>query len=171
MTSPTPGAPAAAPGHLPARPPAPLPSHACVRCGAECPIEDALCETCNPLGLAQPAATQAHGTVFLAIAVGVALLAILGRLALNGIGPFTASVARVVPADQGLTVTLSVRNDGSRAGATTCRVYDPAMSGIGPESAFLTSPRIDPGQTASFSGLVTTLGTSPHPLAVQCQGP
>jgi hypothetical protein len=171
MTSPNPSAPAAAPGQVPARPPAPLPGHACVRCGADCPIEDALCESCNPLGLAQPASSQAHGTVFVAIAVGVAVLAILGRLALNGVGPFSATVASVVPADQGLMVTLSVTNDGTRGGATTCRVYDPAVTGIGPESAYLTSPRVDPGQTASFSSLVTSLGSTPHPLAVTCQGP
>ena len=46
---------------------------ACVRCGAPVSLQTALCERCNPLGLAQPAASQAHGTVFLGIGAAVLL--------------------------------------------------------------------------------------------------
>jgi hypothetical protein len=96
--------------------PTDLPTHGCVRCGRRVPVSVALCEACNPLGLSQPAASQAHGTVFLAIGLAVIGLALLGRLALAGVGPFEGSVVAVEPAPGGLAVTLSVTNEGSRAG-------------------------------------------------------
>ncbi len=153
----------------PSAPAPPQPIHGCVRCGAPVPLDIALCERCNPLGLSQPASTQAHGTVFLAIGLAVAGLALLGRFALSGVGPFDGSVASVVAAPPGLAITLTVTNRGSSAGATTCRVYDPADPGIGPDSAFLTSPPIDPGGTVSFSSQTAVLGPAVRPLAVECR--
>ena len=50
-------------------------SQPCVRCGAPVPLDVALCDTCNPLGLAQPSASQAHGTVVLGIGAAALLLA------------------------------------------------------------------------------------------------
>lgn len=146
-----------------------LPTHGCVRCGRSVPVSVALCEICNPLGLSQPAASQAHGTVVLAIGLAVVGLAFLGRLALAGIGPFSGSVVAVAPAPGGLAVTLSVTNEGSRAGATTCRVYDPALPGIGPESTQVLSPRIEPGRTVTFTKTISELGSDPRPLAVECR--
>jgi hypothetical protein len=130
-----------------------------------------MCEACNPLGLKQPAPSQAHGTVFLAIVGAVVGLALLGRLALAGIGPFSGEIGNIVAVPPGLALTVTVTNLGSSAGSTTCRVYDPSMPGIGPESAFIVSPRIDPGQTMSFSKEVNGLGGTVRPLAVECTGP
>ncbi len=162
-----PGAPR--PDPAPADAATELPTHGCVRCGRRIPVSVALCEACNPLGLSQPAASQAHGTVFLAVGLAVVGLALLGRLALTGIGPFSGSVVAVVPVDGGLAVTLAVTNEGSRAGATTCRIYDPTIPGIGPDSAQVLSPRIEPGQTVTFTKTITELGSSPRPLAADCR--
>jgi len=145
-------------------------THPCVRCGARVPLDVSLCESCNPLGLSQPATSQAHGTVFVAIALAVAGLAVAGRLALAGIGPFTGQVSTVEGAPGGLAITLTVKNEGSKAGSTTCRVTDPAKNGVGP-AAVLLSPRIDAGQTRSFSTTVEQFGAAPRPLAVQCEAP
>lgn len=161
--------PARAPGPATAASTATVPTHGCVRCGRSVPVSLALCEACNPLGLAQPAASQAHGTIFLAIGIAVVGLALLGRLALAGIGPFTGSVVAVAPAADGLAVTLAVTNEGTRAGATTCRIYDPSLPGIGPESAQILSPRIEPGATVTFTKTVTELGSVPRPLAAECR--
>ena len=131
-----------------------------------------MCERCNPLGLPQPAASQAHGTVFLGIVIAVIVLAVLGRVAIAGVGPFTGTVASVAPAPPNLAITLTVRNEGSREGQTTCRVYDPAQGGgIGPGAVYLLSPQIGAGQTLSFSKVITGLGGEVRPLAVACQGP
>ena len=152
--------------------PATPPTHACVRCGAPIAIDLAMCERCNPLGLAQPASSQAHGTVALGIIIAVVVLAVVGRMAISGLGPFTGSIAAVVAQPPNLAVTFTIRNDGSREGATTCRVYDPAGgAGIGPRSVYITSPQIGAGQSLTFSRLVTGLGGDVRPLAVECTGP
>jgi hypothetical protein len=130
-----------------------------------------MCDRCNPLGLKQPAPSQAHGTVLLAIVGAVVGLAILGRVALSGIGPFKGEIGNIVPVPPGLAVTITVTNLGSSAGSTTCRVYDPSTPGLGPDAAFIVSPRIDPGKTVSFSKEVNDLGSAVRPLAVECTGP
>jgi hypothetical protein len=130
-----------------------------------------MCDRCNPLGLKQPAPSQAHGTVLLAIVGAVIGLAILGRVALSGIGPFKGQIGNVVAAPPGLAVTVTVTNLGSSAGSTTCRVYDPSSPGLGPDAAFIVSPRIEPGKTVSFSKEVNALGGAVRPLAVECTGP
>ena len=72
----------------PAAAPAPSePMHGCVRCGARIPISESMCERCNPLGLKAPAASQAHGTAILGVAVAVVILAVVARLAVAGVGP------------------------------------------------------------------------------------
>ena len=153
--------------------PAPVPAtHPCVRCGVPVPLDVALCERCNPLGLPQPASSQAHGTVVVGIVIAVIVLAVLGRAALSGVGPFTGTIAGVVSDPPNLGVTLTVTNEGSREGASTCRIFDPAGgAGIGPESAYVTSPQIAPGQALTFSRLVTGLGSEVRPLAVDCTAP
>jgi hypothetical protein len=153
-----------------ARPTAEL-TQGCVRCGKIVPLGTAMCDDCNPLGLKQPAPSQAHGTVFLAIVGSVIGLAILGRIALSGIGPFTGAIGNIVTAPPGLAITVTVTNLGTSAGSTTCRIYDPSTPGLGPEAAFIVSPRIDPGRTISFSKDVTGLGSAVRPLAVECTGP
>jgi hypothetical protein len=154
-----------------AQAPASPPTHGCARCGAEIPVDRGLCETCNPLGLKDVAASQAHGTVLVAIVVGVAILAVLGRLALSGIGPFDGRIAEIVSSPPGLSVTLVVANHGTSAGSASCRLYDPDSPGIGPESISVESPRIEAGSSATFSALITTMGTTVRPVGVSCSGP
>jgi len=150
--------------------PEPVLTHPCVRCGTPIPLDDAMCERCNPLGLKQPASSQAHGTVFLGIAIAVLALAVLGRYVVVGIGPFTGHVTAVAAAPPNLMVTLSVRNEGTRAGSVTCRVYDPSVAGIGPDSSYVLSPDIPPGTTMTFTKPVTTLGSTVKTLAADCGG-
>ena len=147
------------------------PTHPCVRCGDPVPIDVAMCERCNPLGLKQPASSQAHGTVVVGILVAVFVLAILGRVVLAGVGPFEGSVAAVVSSPPYLAVTLTVTNHGTKQGSVTCRVYDATDPGIGPTAAYVQSPQIPAGGTVSFSKLVMTLGSTVKPLAAECTGP
>ena len=96
------------PSVLPAATEEPL--HGCVRCGARIPMSEAMCERCNPLGLKQPSASQAHGTVFVGIAVAVVALAVIARLAVSGIG-------LLAPGDTGQL------NDGGPSAARTALAY------------------------------------------------
>lgn len=146
----------------------PEPMHGCVRCGARIPIGESMCEQCNPLGLKAPAASQAHGTIFLAIAGAVVLLAVAARLAVSGVGPFTTELAGVTADPAGLRVAITLTNTGTSSGGTTCRIGDPLKRGIGPETAYVTSPQVPAGATVTFEAVVTTMGTEPRTLNVSC---
>jgi predicted nucleic acid-binding Zn ribbon protein len=154
--------------------PAPTPpglTHGCVRCGAPVDIDTALCERCNPLGLKDPAASQAHGTIFIGVLVAVVLLAVFARMTVSGVGPFQASVVgATTPAGTDLAVTITVTNTGTNTGATTCRVTDPKDRNGG-TGAIVLSPRIDAKQTITFSQVVTELGGTVRPLEVECAAP
>jgi len=150
--------------------PAAEPTHPCARCGAPVGPGIGLCERCNPLGLGDSAASQVHGTVFGVVAIAIVVMLVLARLSLSGSGPFPATVAAVSPTADGLAVTLTVTNEGSQTGQTTCRVVDAADRGVS-NSAFVLSPRIDAGQALSFSAVITELGTEPRELAVTCRTP
>ena len=146
-------------------------THACVRCGRPVAMSLGMCDRCNPLGLADPAATQAHGTVVLGIVIGIVLLALIARFALSGTGPFPASVAAVAPSGSGLSITLTVTNQGSRAGSSTCRVTNGAAL-MNDAAALFLSPRIEPGATVTFTRETNALGaTAVASLTVDCATP
>ena len=146
------------------------PTHPCIRCGRPTPLQDALCEECNPLGLKQPSATQVHGIAVLGLVAAVVILAVLARSAVNGVGPFHGQVKGVAAADGGLAVTLLVANDGTKAGATTCRVIE-ASGEVGGPGELVQTPPIQPGSDRLFTTTVTKFGTAPVDLAVDCQSP
>jgi hypothetical protein len=154
------------PPHVDAKP---TPTHACVRCGAPVAIDVGLCERCNPLGLRDSSASQVHGLAIGGVFAAVVILAIIARLSLSGVGPFVAT-AVASPDGNGLAVTLSVTNQGSSTGQTTCRVTDPADR-TGATGAIILSPRIEPKQTLTFTTHVTALGTTARPLDATCSAP
>ena len=133
-------------------------------------LEVALCEDCNPLGLKQPSATQVHAIAAGGILFFVLFLAVLARVAIGGIGPFSGQVRGVAPIAGGLQVTLSVTNAGSTASATTCRVVE-ASRPVGGPGHLVQTPNIQPGQTLEFSAPVSEFGTEVQDLAVDCQSP
>jgi hypothetical protein len=48
----------------------------CLRCGTRVTWGQSVCRRCNPAGLPAPSPTQYHGTVMLAVLVGVAALVV-----------------------------------------------------------------------------------------------
>ena len=149
---------------------APPPTHACVRCGAATTLDRGLCEECNPLGLKDAASSQVHGTVFVGVLAAILLLAVFARTAVSGVGPFPADITGVLPSGQGLEVTVTIRNDGTSAGQTTCRLSDPNSRGVG-RSALMLSPRIEPGESVTLTRRVGDFGSTPLQLAVECSRP
>jgi hypothetical protein len=147
------------------------PTHACIRCGREgVPADAGLCELCNPLELSQPAATQMHGIAALGILVFIVLLFIVGRAVITGAGPFTGEVAAVSPYADGLAVTVTVTNQGTKAGAITCWIAETPMR-VGAPGQSIQSPLVQPGQSATFTEQVTKLGTTLIPLSADCSTP
>ena len=143
-------------------------THACVRCGAPVAIEDAMCRTCNPAGLKQPAASQAHGTVFLGIGLAVVAMAVALTVLVSGVGPFRAALRNVVPDGNGLLLTVAVENLGSRAGRASCRVWDPTYPGNPPVETYVRTPEVPAGHGLVFEQRVTGLGAAVRSLAVDC---
>jgi hypothetical protein len=143
--------------------------HPCARCGRPVGPGIGLCEDCNPLGLRDVASGQVHGSVFVAVLVAVAILAILARLSIAGIGPFPATVAGVIPTTGGLAITLTVTNEGA-AGQTTCRVGLVGDPGVG-TAAFIATPRLETHQTRTFTTVVSQFGSEPRDLTVACRTP
>ena len=146
------------------------PTHACVRCGAPVAIDVGLCETCNPLGLRDVAASQVHGIALIGIVLAVVALALVARLAVSGVGPFTPALTGLTSDGDALAVTLTVTNEGRSAGQTTCRLTDP-LDRNGGGAGFLLSPRIEPGTAETFTKRVTGLGSVVRDLSVQCSAP
>jgi hypothetical protein len=128
-----------------------------------------MCDDCNPLGLQQPATSQAHGTIALGLFIAVVVMAIVAKIAVEGVGPFTGRVADVAVTAGGLSVTLTVKNEGSKAGTTRCRIFDPASPGLNDHPAIVMSPRVEPGAESTFDSIVTTLGTTVRPLQAECR--
>ena len=134
------------------------------------PLDVGLCERCNPLGLRDASASQVHGIAIAGVAAAVIILAVVGRLAISGVGPFDGSIVSAAPYSAGLAITLQVTNHGTSTGRTTCRLRDPADRNGGRGSLVL-SPQIAPGQTVSFTKLVTELGTTVRDFSVECSSP
>ena len=149
----------------------PEPTHACIRCGRPgVSAEAGLCEQCNPLDLAQPSATQVHGIAALGILAFVVVLAVLGRATLAGSGPFTGAVAAVAATAGGLSVSIIVSNEGSKAAATTCRIVEAARP-VGGAGELVQTPIVPAGSSLTFSATVTKFGTTPLALGADCQTP
>jgi hypothetical protein len=149
---------------------APVHTHPCARCGAPVALDVGLCERCNPLGLRDSASSQVHGTVFVAVALGIIGLALAARFAVAGIGPFSATVAGMTASGDGLLIQLQVTNNGTAAGTTTCRISDPTLQGSG-KPVFVLSPRIAPKSTVTFEQQLTGFTGPARPLAVDCSAP
>jgi hypothetical protein len=148
--------------------PAAGPTHGCVRCGARIPIHESMCESCNPLGLKAPSASQAHGIAIAGVAVAVVIMAVVARALVADVGPFRAGIANVVTDPAGLLVTVRLTNEGSNAGSTTCLIEDPTRGGIRPDSLVVTSPRVEGGATVTFDVVVPHLGSEPREMLADC---
>jgi hypothetical protein len=147
---------------------APALTHACVRCGAPVPLTDALCAACNPAGLEPPAASQAHGTVFLGIGLAVVGLAVALTFFVGGVGPFQSVLRSATPDGSGLLLTIAVENLGSRDGQASCRIWDPTYPGNPPVETYIRTPEVPAGYGLVFEQRVNGLGATERTLAVDC---
>jgi hypothetical protein len=159
------------PASLAVRSDPPEPTHPCIRCGRPgVPADAGLCELCNPLELSQPSATQMHGIAAVGIIAFVVVLAVAGRAALAGTGPFNGRLVDVAPTTGGLTLTIVVDNKGRTASATTCAISE-TPTRIGGPTQVVQTPLVPAGSSIEFTTLTTKFGTAPIALAADCQSP
>ncbi len=146
-------------------------THPCARCGAPVALDVGLCDRCNPLGLKDSASSQVHGTVFLAVGIAIAALAVAAHLAVAGIGPFAAAVTAMREGSTAgaVVATIEVRNEGTATGSATCRLTDPADRGIN-HSEVVYTPKIAPGATTTVEH-EAAFGSVDRPFNVTCTGP
>ena len=117
---------------IPLRPAARADSTAASAAAGRCRSTSALCEECNPLGLKQPAATQVHAIAAGGIVLAVVLLAVLARVGLSGVGPFSGTITGVQARRRRLGRDAGGHEQGSKGAATTCRVVEAAGPVGGP---------------------------------------
>jgi uncharacterized OB-fold protein len=142
----------------------------CYKCGRVIGPDESICEVCNRAGMATPSASQYHGTIVVAIIAGVVLLAVFASLATRGIGPFSAEALSFHPGTQGTVVaTVSVSNEGTRAGRAKCRLEARDAGGRELGAVTAVSPQVGGGQTVTFDQSIPGVGGNSATVAVSCQ--
>lgn len=96
---------------------------------------------------AAPSPTQSHGTVMVALLSGFVVLAFLLWLSVRGVGPFTARIDSSTRGGDSASVTLSITNQGRKAGHGRCRVQRIAESGDRQTDFQFLSDRVAPHTT------------------------
>jgi hypothetical protein len=158
--------------------------HLCWRCRQELPIEREAPANVTPQGsrvmfrgqpvpdgMVLPSRTQYHGTVFAAIAVGVAIVLALGVLVSNGVGPFTVSNQRVAPAGSdtvGPVVTATVKNLGDHAGQARCVAFWTDQQGGTHPTQVVSTQTVNPAQSVPVV-IQMPAGATENGIKVTCK--
>lgn len=143
----------------------------CIKCGRDVGPDESICAVCNRAGMATPSASQYHGTIVVAIIVGVIGLAIWGSLSLQGVGPYTASVIgmQADPPD-GVRVMLQVTNEGTKQGFASCLLSARDASGRVVRTRTVSLGPVPGGASLDFSERVGGMAAPPDSVVVTCGG-
>jgi hypothetical protein len=142
-----------------------MPLERCPRCGTPRRADLQVCVRCEhrfgedtaddvDLALPRPSApstTQSHGTVMVALLSGFVVLGFLLYLSVRGVGPFTAQVVQSTPAGATTRVTVSITNEGRKAGHGKCRVTRLTATGDNDSDFQFLSERVPPLATITQS--------------------
>ena len=142
----------------------------CIKCGREVGPNESMCASCNQAGMVTPSATQVHGTIFVAIVLGVVLLGVMSSFLIGRGGPYAAEVVGFeVTAAGGLDVALHVENSGSHQGRGRCQLTLRDADRAIVQQALTISPRIDPLTALDFAFTIVELTEPPATVEVICQ--
>lgn len=141
----------------------------CIKCGREVGPDESICEVCNRAGMVAPSASQYHGTVAVAIIVAVIALAIAASLSFRGVGPYSAEVRSVAPAQpSGFTIEYAVTNQGTKAGRAKCQLVAVGSNGEQLRSRSTVTAPIAGGATATEAETIAGLEAEPANVTVTC---
>ena len=142
----------------------------CIKCGRPVGARQTLCPVCNRAGMQTPSASQYHGTIVVAIILGVVGLAVAASLTLRGVGPFRGTVLAFSDSPAGgVEVTVEVRNQGTRSGRATCQVVARDESGRRLGSATAESPPVEGGGRVSFATRLPGVEGRPGEVIAECE--
>jgi hypothetical protein len=142
----------------------------CLKCGRPIDLEETMCEVCNRAGMTSPAATQMHGTLAVAIIGAVVGMGLLAGALVGGVGPWTADVVDVGPvAEAAVVVTVTVENEGTRAGRARCELTAVTDAGSPLARTVALSPQVAPGASLPFDTQIPGLLSDPARVVVRCQ--
>jgi len=141
----------------------------CIKCGREVGGDETLCEVCNRAGMVAPSASQYHGTVVAAILVAVAGLAIAASLSMRGVGPYTAEVRNVTPAEAGgVVVAFRVTNEGTNPGRAKCQLVALGSDGQRLRTQTTITTQIAGGGSAEETETIPGLEAEPETVTISC---
>lgn len=147
----------------------PRPTRQCIKCGRDIGPDASICEICNRAGMATPAASQYHGTMVVAIIVGVVGLAVWASFAMRGVGPYSAEVLSLTPAPPGAAeVTIRVANEGTSRGYAKCQLRALDARGGVLRVQPVTAGPLEGGASGMFTERITGLTLMPSTVAVSC---
>ena len=142
----------------------------CLKCGRPVNPEQTMCEVCNAAGMVEPAATQMHGTLFVAIVGSVVGLGVVAAILLGGVGPFTSHVMAIGPvAEASVVVNVEVLNEGTREGRARCELTAYDANDIPVARTVTLSPAVPPGGSIPFDAQIPGLTADPARVMVLCQ--
>lgn len=101
-----------------------------------------------------PSRTQYHGTVFGAIAVGMAIVLALGVFVNRGVGPFRVYNEQISPGvglSAGPVATAIVQNKGDHAGPARCVAFWTDLDGGTHPTTVVSTRTIEPGRSVPVS--------------------
>jgi hypothetical protein len=116
---------------------------------------------------AAPSPTQSHGTVMAMLLTGFVVLAVLLWLSVRGVGPFTATIVSTQPAKDGAAITVSVTNEGRKAGHGKCRIQRVNSTGDQQGDYQFLSERVAPHATITQT-VTVPLAEGVGPGAITC---
>jgi hypothetical protein len=141
----------------------------CIKCGREIGPDESICEFCNRAGMVTPSASQYHGTVVVAIVLAVAGLAFAASLSMRGVGPYTATISGVAPAEPaGYAVTFTVTNEGTRPGRAKCQLVALGPSGERLASRSLVTEPIEGDSSRRVTERIPGLDVVPDEVTAAC---
>lgn len=140
----------------------------CIKCGREIGADETICEVCNRAGMQTPSASQYHGTVVAAIVLAVVGLAVAASLSLRGVGPYSAEVRGIAPADPGYSFTYAVTNEGTKPGRAKCQIIALGADGDRLRSRNTVTSQIAGGSTAELTETIPGLEIKPDRASVSC---
>lgn len=140
----------------------------CIKCGREIGDDQTICEVCNRAGMATPSATQYHGTVVAAILLAVVGLAVAASLSMRGVGPYSAEIRSIEPAERGYSITYAVRNEGTRPGRAKCLIVALGPDGEQLRSRNTVTEQIPGGVEDEQTETIAGLESEPATASVTC---